>query len=115
MSLREVVGTMGRGGSAPPSGKSRMSSLPRANLRLDMPLALVPRAAKRVLATLSDWSLIRQEHLTHLLGVRRSQFYSLRKLLLSSRLVVAMMVSNPGGRRFALSDAGIRILAYREG
>lgn len=72
-------------------------------------MSLVPRSSKSALAALSDWPLIRQ-----VLGVRRRQFYFIREQLLKNRLVLALQLPNAEGRRLALSDTGIRALAYRD-
>ena len=114
LSLAQIVGTMGRGGTAPPSSPTRLNHPPRPAPQLESPLSLVPRSAKSALAALSDWPLIRQEHLAKLLGVRRRQLYSIRQRLLRDGLVVALQLPNAEGRRLALSDTGIRALAYRD-
>ena len=114
LSLAQVVGTIGNGGTAPPSSPTRRNHPPIPTPQSQSPLSLAPRSAKRALAALSDWPLIRHEHLAQLLGVRRRQFYSIRKRLLRDRLVVALQLSKAKGRRLALSDTGIRALAYRD-
>ena len=114
LSLAQVVGTIERGGSAPPSSPTRLNRPSRPDPQSEAPLSLVPRSSKSALAALSDWPLKRQEQLAQLLGVRRRQFYFIREQLLKNRLVLALQLPNAEGRRLALSDTGIRALAYRD-
>ena len=54
LSLAQVVGTIGRGGTAPPSSPTRLNHPPRPAPQSESPLSLVPRSAKSALAALSD-------------------------------------------------------------
>ena len=67
---------------------------------------------KRTLNLLFDWPWIIPAHLGELLGIRRSRLSEVLRRLSGMGLVVDLHVE--GGRRLALSDRGIALLARRD-
>ncbi len=67
---------------------------------------------KRALDLLSDWPWIAPAHLGELLGVRRSRLSLVLKRLEDLGLVAD--VATEGGRRLALADRGLAMLARRD-
>ena len=74
--------------------------------------ALLKPAEKRALDLLSDWPWIAPAHLGELLGVKRSMLS--RILVRLQRLGLAVDLHVDRGRRLALSDRGLAILARRD-
>ena len=114
LSLVSVLKTLQRGGSAPPPHPSRRALLPNRAPRSESPLCRATGSEKRALDALADWPLIRHRHLAYLLGVESSRLYRIREWLASLCLIVSLKLTNAEGRRLALSDSGIRALAYRD-
>ena len=75
-----------------------------------LPAALRP-AAKRILDLLHDWPGIAPEHLRGLMGVSRARFYEIMAPLSEAGLVRRVVMK---GRRLALSDRGLALLARRD-
>ena len=74
--------------------------------------AILKETEKRALDLLFDWPWVAPAHLGELLGVRRSrQSEVLRRL---SELDLAVDIQVQGGRRLALSDRGLALLARRD-
>ena len=74
--------------------------------------ALLKPAEKRALDLLSDWPWIAPAHLGELLGVKRSMLSRILVRLQGLGLAVALHVD--GGRRLALDDRGLAMLARRD-
>ena len=74
--------------------------------------ALLKPAEKRALDLLSDWPWIAPAHLGELLGVKRSMLS--RILVRLQRLGLAVDVGVAVGRRLALDDRGLAMLARRD-
>ena len=74
--------------------------------------ALLKPAEKRALDLLSDWPWIAPAHLGELLGVNRSMLS--RILVRLQRLGLAADLHVEGGRRLALADRGLALLARRD-
>ena len=75
-----------------------------------LPAFLKP-AAKRLLDLLHDWPGIAPEHLRLLLGVSRARLYEIMAPLSEAGLIRRVSI---GGRRLALSDRGLALLARRD-
>ena len=73
--------------------------------------AVLPPAAKRLLDLLHDWPGIGPEHLRGLMGVSRARFYEIMAPLSETRLIRRVDIN---GRRLALSDRGLALLARRD-
>ena len=73
---------------------------------------LLKTTEKRTLDLLSDWPWIAPAHLGELLGVRRSRLSLVLQRLEGLGLVVDLHVE--GGRRLALADRGLALLARRD-
>ena len=73
--------------------------------------ALLKPAEKRVLDLLYDWPGIAPEHVRGLLGVSRARFYEIMAPLTEAGLVRRVVMK---GRRLALSDRGLALLARRD-
>ena len=74
--------------------------------------AILKATEKRALDLLSDWPWITPGHLGELLGVRRSRLSQVLRWLSGMGLAVDLHVE--GGRRLALSDRGLAMLARRD-
>ena len=74
--------------------------------------ALLKPAEKRAVDLLSDWPWIAPAHLGELLGVKRSMLSRILVRLQGLGLAVDLHVE--GGRRLALSDRGLAMLARRD-
>ena len=74
--------------------------------------ALLKPAEKRAVDLLSDWPWIAPAHLGELLGVKRSMLS--RILVRLQRLGLAVDLHVEGGRRLALADRGLALLARRD-
>ena len=74
--------------------------------------ALLKPAEKRAVDLLSDWPWIAPAHLGELLGVNRSMLS--RILVRLQGLGLAVDLHGEGGRRLALSDRGLAMLARRD-
>ena len=74
--------------------------------------AILKETEKRALDLLSDWPWITPAHLGELLGVRRSRLSEVLRRLSDMDLGVDLQVQ--GGRRLALSDRGLALLARRD-
>ena len=74
--------------------------------------ALLKPAEKRALDLLSDWPWIAPAHLRELLGVKRSMLSRILVRLQGLGLAVGLHVE--GGRRLALADRGLAMLARRD-
>ena len=74
--------------------------------------ALLKPAEKRAVDLLSDWPWIAPAHLGELLGVKRSMLS--RILVRLQGLSLAVDLHGEGGRRLALSDRGLAMLARRD-
>ena len=74
--------------------------------------ALLKPAEKRALDLLSDWPWIAPAHLGELLGVKRSMLSRILVRLQGLGLAVDLHVE--GGRRLALADRGLALLARRD-
>ena len=74
--------------------------------------AILKETDKRALDLLSDWPWITPAHLGELLGVRRSRLSEVLRWLSDMDLGVDLQVQ--GGRRLALSDRGLALLARRD-
>ena len=68
-------------------------------------------AAKRLIDLLHDWPGIAPEHLPGLMGVSRARLYKIMAPLTEAGLVRRVFI---GGRRLALSDRGLALLARRD-
>ena len=75
-----------------------------------LPAALSP-AAKQLLDLLHDWPGIAPEHLRLLMGVSRARLYQIMAPPTEAGLVRRVAA---GGRRLALSDRGLALLARRD-
>ena len=75
-----------------------------------LPAALKP-AAKQLLDLLYDWPGIAPEHLRLLMGVSRARLYEIMGPATKAGLITRVAV---GGRRLALSDWGLALLARRD-
>ena len=73
--------------------------------------ALLKPAEKRVLDLLYDWPGIAPEHVRGLLGVSRARFYEIMAPVSEAGLVRRVVMK---GRRLALSDRGLALLARRD-
>ena len=73
--------------------------------------ALLKPAEKRVLDLLFDWPWIAQDDLRELLGVSKGRFYEIIALPFDAGLVERIAFA---GRRLALSDWGLALLARRD-
>ena len=73
--------------------------------------ALLKPAEKRLLDLLSDWPGIAPEHVRELLGVSRRRLYEAIAPLSRAGLVTRVVME---GRRLALSDRGLALLARRD-
>ena len=73
--------------------------------------ALLKPAEKRLLDLLSDWPSIAPTHLRRLLGVSLGRYYEVLATLTETALVEHLAVE---GRRLALSDRGLALLARRD-
>ena len=74
--------------------------------------AILKETDKRALDLLFDWPWITPTHLAELLGVRRSRLSEVLGRLSEMGLAVDLHVE--GGRRLALSDRGLALLARRD-
>ena len=74
--------------------------------------AVLKETDKRTLDLLFDWPWITPAHLGELLGVRRSRLSEVLRRLSEMHLAVDLHVE--GGRRLALSDQGLAMLARRD-
>ena len=74
--------------------------------------ATLKETDKRALDLLSDWPWITPAHLGELLGVRRSRLSQVVRRLSGMDLAVDLHIE--GGRRLALSDRGLAMLARRD-
>ena len=74
--------------------------------------ALLKPAEKRAVDLLSDWSWIAPAHMGELLGVKRSMLSRILVRLQGLGLAVDLHVE--GGRRLALADRGLAMLARRD-
>ena len=74
--------------------------------------AILKETDKRALDLLSDWPWVTPAHLGELLGVRRSRLSEVLRWL--SELDLAVDIQVQGGRRLALSDRGLALLARRD-
>ena len=75
-----------------------------------LPAALKP-AAKHLLDLLHDWPGISAEHLRMLMGVSRARLYEIMADPSGAGLIRRVSI---GGRRLALSDRGLALLARRD-
>ena len=75
-----------------------------------LPASMRP-AAKRLIDLLHDWPGIAPEHLRGLMGVSRARFYEIMAPLSEAGLVRRVVMK---GRRLALSDRGLALLARRD-
>ena len=75
-----------------------------------LPAALSP-AAKQLLDLLHDWPGIAPEHLRRVMGVARARLHQIMAPLSQAGLVRRVAA---GGRRLALSDRGLALLARRD-
>ena len=73
--------------------------------------ALLKPAEKRVLDLISDWPGIAARDLRRLLGVSRGRYYDVLAKLTEAGLVRSIAI---GGRRLALGDRGLALLARRD-
>ena len=100
----------------PPSKASPPEKLPLENAERETPSWMLPAllkpAEKRAIDMLSDWPWIFPAHLGELLGVKRSMLS--RILVRLQELGLAVDVDLEGGRRLALSDRGLSLLARRD-
>ena len=74
--------------------------------------AILKETDKRALDLLFDWPWITPAHLGELLGVRRSRLSEVLRRLSTMELAVDLHVER--GRRLALSDRGLALLARRD-
>ena len=74
--------------------------------------AILKETEKRALDLLFDWPWVAPAHLGELLGVRRSRLSEVLRWL--SELDLAVDIQVQGGRRLALSDRGLALLARRD-
>ena len=120
LNLRRVLsGHMEQGGHPPAEAQLRRIALPE-DIELDglgkespdwlLPALLKP-AAKQLLDLLHDWPGIAPEHLRLLLGVSRARLYEIMAPPTEAGLVRRVAI---GGRRLALSDRGLAMLARRD-
>ena len=120
LDLRRVLsGHLERGGRLPAEAQLRRIGLPE-DIELDglgkespdwlLPALLKP-AAKQLLDLLHDWPGISPEHLRSLLGVSRARLYETMAFPTEVGLIRRVSI---GGRRLALSDRGLALLARRD-
>ena len=74
--------------------------------------AILKETDKRALDLLFDWPWVAPAHLGELLGVRRTRLSEVLRWL--SELDLAVDIQVQGGRRLALSDRGLALLARRD-
>ena len=100
----------------PPSKASPPRELPAEGPESETPgwmlSALLKPAEKRTVDLLSDWPWIAAAHLGELLGVKRAMLS--RTLTKLQELGLTVKVDLEGGRRLALSDRGLALLARRD-
>jgi hypothetical protein len=120
LDLRYVLsGCVERGGGLPVDSELLRAALPE-DIDLDgcggespdwlLPALLKP-AAKHLLDLLHDWPGIAPEHLRLLLGVSRARLHGLMAPPTEAGLIRRVAI---GGRRLALSDRGLALLARRD-
>ena len=100
----------------PPEQASLPTSIDADGPARDVPNHMLPvmlkTTEKRALDLLSDWPWISLAHLQELLGVKRSRLSLVLQRLEGLGLVVDLHVE--GGRRLALADRGLAMLARRD-
>ena len=120
LDLRTAVSHTRQRGAWPNEKPPERASLPE-ELSLDgteqNPLgwalpAILKETEKRALDLLFDWPWVAPAHLGELLGVRRSRLSEVLQWL--SELDLAVDIHVQGGRRLALSDRGLALLARRD-
>ena len=108
-----------RGGSVPREPAPMMATLPedvvpgspgRRTPDWLLPALLKP-AEKRLLDLISDWPGIAPEHVRGLLGVSRARLYEIMAHLSEVGLIGRVAIE---GRRLALTDRGLALLARRD-
>ena len=120
LDLRYVLsGCVERGGGLPVDSELLRAALPE-DIDLDgcggespdwlLPALLKP-AAKHLLDLLHDWPGIAPEHLRLLLGVSRARLHGIMAPPTEAGLIRRVAI---GGRRLALSDRGLALLARRD-
>ena len=119
LDLRHVLSYVERGGALPAEPEPLRVSLPD-DIEIEgtlqktpdwlLPSALKP-AEKRVLDLIFDWPGIAPGHLRKLLGVSSARLYEIMRPLAEAGLVRRVSV---GGRRLALADRGLTLLARRD-
>ena len=120
LDLRRVLsGHVERGGGLPGEAEPRRAALPEDIdpdcLGSESPGWLLPAllkpAAKQLLDLLHDWPGIAPEDLRRLMGVSRARLYEIMAPPTGAGLIRRVSV---GGRRLALSDGGLALLARRD-
>ena len=125
LDLRHVLsGHVERSGRLPAEAGPKRAALPEdiapddlepRSLGMESPGWLLPAAlkpaAKQLLDLLYDWPGIAPEHLRLLMGVSRARLYEIMGPATKAGLVTRVAV---GGRRLALSDRGLALLARRD-
>ena len=120
LDLRQVLsGHAERGGGLPAEKEPLRAALPEdidlEGLGMESPGWLLPAllkpAAKQLLDLLHDWPGIAPEHLRLLMGVSRARLYEIMAPPTEAGLIRRVSV---GGRRLALSDRGLALLARRD-
>ena len=116
---RFLSGHAERGGRLPAETEPRRAALPEdidpEGLGSESPDWLLPAAlkpaAKQLLDLLHDWPGIAPEHLRRLMGVSRARLYQIMAPPAGAGLIRRVAA---GGRRLALSDRGLALLARRD-
>jgi len=125
LDLRRVLAVhVERGGGLPEDGEPRRAALPEdigpegidaGSLGTETPGWLLPAllkpAAKQLLDLLHDWPGIVPEDLRRLMGVSRPRLYEIMAPPTGAGLIRRIAI---GGRRLALSDRGLALLARRD-
>ena len=119
LDLRHVLSYVERGGALPAEPEPQRAALPE-DIEIEAPLQELPDwllpstlkpAEKRVLDVIFDWPAISPTHLQEALGVSSARLYEIVGRLTETGLVRRVSV---GGRRLALGDRGLALLARRD-
>ena len=119
LSLRRVLSYIDRSGAFPSEPEPTRATLP-SDIDMNAPggkasdwllPALLKPAEKHALDLLADWPGIAAEALRGLLGVSRARLSQVVTPLAEARLVSRIAI---GGRRLALTDRGLALLARRD-
>ena len=119
LDLRYILSYVDRSGELPTEPEPVRATLPE-DIKVEDPEQEIPDwmlstvlkpAEKRVIDLLFDWPGIAPGHLRELLGFSHSRLYEIMGRLTHAGLVRRVAI---GGRRLALSDRGLALLARRD-